>query len=101
MNLRSICDRHALRSLSRWRSRLKDELRAALGVHDPDAPPPDMSASLSDEAREAIEAYEALTQEIAEQNCRRQCALMERYKGEVRVPLKLVEEMSSWWWQRY
>jgi hypothetical protein len=102
MELKSICDRHPLASLRHWRLRLKQELQQTIAARKACESEDALARKQQDKELRRIKAsYDALSLEIAAQNCRRQCELMERYKGERRGGLQLLKEMSSWCWRRY
>lgn len=86
MPMQSVCDRMSLRRLRAWRIRLLGELKL----------------SIRDAAhRRLLKAqYDALQIEIAEQNCKRQNAMLEGFKGESR-DLSSSEEVKDWCWNRY
>ena len=100
MKPKSICDRQPLFSLHRWRRRLSQELRRILRGRDLVVSERDME-QLPSEAQELLRAYDELSVEIARQNCARQCALLERFKGDAKADPDRIQEMSAWWWQRY
>ena len=87
MPLASLCDRLPLDRLRRWRLRLRCELARL--------------ENIGGDSLWLRRQYDALAVEIAEQNCKRQCDAIERYKtGDAGAKCK-PGEMSRWWWDRY